>query len=147
MKRFFQPCAKLINTVTGTEEISTVPTQYSFSLEQEAFEESIEKQIALSRVPLISPDNLLKFLVNKDTNKDSLNVQLISISGNLSALKDKKTYNLSLTRIGRKRKLPMQEPIETVIIRAQQNFEIAGGLNSIQIEIEEDTVVNISQKT
>ena len=41
----------------------------------------------------------------------------------------------------------MQEPIETVIIRAQQNFEIAGGLNSIQIEIEEDTVVNISQKT
>ena len=146
MKRFFQPCAKLINTVTGTEEISTVPTQYSFSLEQEAFEESIEKQIALSRVPLISPDNLLKFLVNKDTNKDSLNVQLISISGNLSALKDKKTYNLSLTRIGRKRKLPMQEPIETVIIRAQQKFEIAGGLNSIQIEIEEDTVVNISQK-
>ena len=89
----------------------------------------------------------MKFLVNKDTNKDSLNVQLISISGNLSALKDKKTYNLSLTRIGRKRKLPMQEPIETVIIRAQQKFEIAGGLNSIQIEIEEDTVVNISQKT
>lgn len=40
----------------------------------------------------------------------------------------------------------MQEPIETVIIRAQQKFEIAGGLNSIQIEIEEDTVVNISQK-
>ena len=28
----------------------------------------------------------------------------------------------------------MQERIETIITRAQQNFEIAGGLNYIQIE-------------
>ena len=32
----------------------------------------------------------------------------------------------------------MREPIETIIIRAQQNFEVAGGLNPIQIEIEDD---------
>ena len=37
----------------------------------------------------------------------------------------------------------MQEPIETVIIRAQQNFEIVGGLNPIQIEIEDDQVLNM----
>ena len=37
----------------------------------------------------------------------------------------------------------MQEPTETVIIRAQQNFKIVGGLNPIQIEIEDDRVVNI----
>ena len=33
----------------------------------------------------------------------------------------------------------MQEPIETVIICAQQNFEIARALNPIQIEIEHDS--------
>ena len=37
----------------------------------------------------------------------------------------------------------MTEPIETVIIHAQQNFEIAGGLNPVQIENEDDRVLNI----
>ena len=95
---------------------------------------------------IISPENLLKFFVNKNTNKDSLSFQLTSISGNLPTLKDKKIHNLSLTKIERKSKVPMQEPIETIIIRAQQNFEIVGGLNPIQIEIEDDRVVNMLKK-
>ena len=37
----------------------------------------------------------------------------------------------------------MQEPIEAIIIRVQQNFEIVGGLNPVQIEIEDDRVVNM----
>ena len=37
----------------------------------------------------------------------------------------------------------MTKPIEMVIIRAQQSFEIAGGLNPVQIEIEDDRVLNI----
>ena len=40
----------------------------------------------------------------------------------------------------------MSQPIETIAIRAQQNFEIAGGLNPIQIEIEDDRVINILKK-
>ena len=40
----------------------------------------------------------------------------------------------------------MAEPIETVIIRAQQNFEIAGGLNPVQIENEDNRVLNIFKK-
>ena len=40
----------------------------------------------------------------------------------------------------------MQEPTETVIIRAQQNFKIVEGLNPIQIEIEDDRVVNILKR-
>ena len=83
----------------------------------------------------------MKFLVNKSTNKDSLSFQLTSISGKLPILQDKNIHNFSMTRFGRKRKLPIQEPIETVIIRAQQNFEIVRGLNPIQIEIEDDRVV------
>ena len=40
---------------------------------------------------MISPENLLKFLVKKNTNKDSLSFQqLTSVSGNLPILKDKK---------------------------------------------------------
>ena len=40
----------------------------------------------------------------------------------------------------------MPEPIETVIIHAQQSFEIAGGLNPVQIEIDDDRVLNILKK-
>ena len=40
----------------------------------------------------------------------------------------------------------MSEPIESVIIRAQQNFDVVGGLNPIQIEINYDTVINILKK-
>ena len=57
-------------------------------------------------------------------------------------LKIKKIRNLSLTRIGRKRKLPKQELIETIIIRAQQNFQIVGGLNPVQIKIEDVRIIN-----
>ena len=89
---------------------------------------------------------MLKFFVNKNTNKDSLSFQLRSISGKLPTLKNKKNHNLSLTRIRRKRKLPIQEPIETVIIRAQKHFETIGGLNPIQIEIEDDRAINMLKK-
>ena len=46
-------------------------------------------------------------------------------------------------RLGKKRKLDMSQPIETVIVRAQQNFDITGGLNPVQIEIEDDRIINI----
>ena len=37
----------------------------------------------------------------------------------------------------------MAEQIETVIVRAQQNFEIGVGLNPLQIQTEYDRVLNI----
>ena len=37
----------------------------------------------------------------------------------------------------------MSELIETIIIRAQQDFDVVGGLNPIQIEIKDDRVTNI----
>ena len=40
----------------------------------------------------------------------------------------------------------MSQPIESVIIRAQQNFDVAGGLNSVQIEIDDDRIINIFKK-
>ena len=40
----------------------------------------------------------------------------------------------------------LSEPVETVIIRAQQDFDVVGGLNPIQIQIVDDTVLNILRK-
>ena len=40
----------------------------------------------------------------------------------------------------------MSQPIESVIICAQQNFDVAGGLNLIQIEIKEDRIINILKR-
>ena len=40
----------------------------------------------------------------------------------------------------------MQEPIETIIIRAQQNCDIDGGLNPIEIEIKDDRITNLLKK-
>ena len=37
----------------------------------------------------------------------------------------------------------MTELIETVIIRAQQNFEVVGELNPIETAISDDRIINI----
>ena len=74
--------------------------------------------------------------------KNSLSFQVTSINRHVSVLKDKKIHNLSLTRIDGKRKRIMAEPVETVIIHAQQNFEVAVGFNLVRIKIEDDRVLN-----
>ena len=40
----------------------------------------------------------------------------------------------------------MSQPIETITMRAQQNFDLFGILNPIQIEIEDDKIINILKK-
>ena len=43
LKTLFEPSQDPINKKTGTEEISSVPTQYSFFLQQKAIEDAIKK--------------------------------------------------------------------------------------------------------
>ena len=106
------------------------------------FDRKTENEI----LKIVSPENSLKFLVDKDTIRNNLSFKLASISGTVATLKEKKIHDLSVTKLGRKRKLSMLEPIETVIIHAQQNFEVAGGLNPVQIEIEDDRILNMLKK-
>ena len=171
LKNFFQPSQNLLNIESGIEEASTVPTQYLFypnesyfsydksNLAKESYITAINKKVSLygytsyfnnkienEMLKIISPENLLKFLVNRDTIRNNLSFQLTSISGTVPTLKDKKIHNLSLTRLGRKTKLPMHEPIETVIIRAQQSFEVAGGMNPVQTELKDNGVLNLLKK-
>ena len=40
----------------------------------------------------------------------------------------------------------MSEPIETIIIRAQQDFDVDRGLNPIQIEIKDYKITNLLKK-
>ena len=95
---------------------------------------------------IIASEKFLKFYIEKNTTKNSLSFQLTNISGKLSDIKDKKIHSLSLTRIEEKGKRQMGEPIETVLIRGQQSFEIAGGLNPVQIEIDDDRTINILKR-
>ena len=95
---------------------------------------------------IVSPENYLKFHVERNAIKNNLTFQLTSVSGPLPKLKDKRIYNFSLTRIDEKRKREMAKPIETIIIHRQQKFEIENGLNAVEIEINDDKVVNILKK-
>ena len=85
----------------------------------------------------------MKLFVDKDKNRNSLSFQLTDISGKIPKLKDKKVHNFSLTTIEQKKKRQIAEPIETVIIRIRQSYEIARGLNLVQIEKEDNRVLNI----
>ena len=40
----------------------------------------------------------------------------------------------------------MQEPIETIVFRARQNFDVEGRLNPIQFELENDGILNALKK-
>ena len=178
LKNFFQPSQNLLNIEPGTEETSTVPTQYSFYPVQQQIQENIKNYntvpakyfinesyflydksnliketyiFALNKrilrygsicyfdkkteneiLKIISPENLLKFIVKKNTNKDSLSSQLISVSGNLPVLKNKNNGNV--TYLPRKEVIKDQSPTTKVCI-------VYDRLNPIQIEIEDDRVL------
>ena len=94
------------------------------------------KKAANKIIQTISFNSPLKFLVSKDTIKNTLDFQLTKFDGNLPKLNDKKISNFSLTENGSK-KAQMNEPVETVIIRGQQKFDFHDVLNPVQIEIKD----------
>ena len=81
--------------------------------------------------------------MKKKTLKTDLTFQLKHIDGSEVKTSDKKVHHFSITKLGKRKKRSMTEPIETVIIRAQQSFEVVGGLNPIEITISDDRIINI----
>ena len=84
-KKLFQPTPNLLNTNSGTEEKSTVPTQYSFYPGQQQIVENIE---SFSKVPQKYFINESCFLYDKsdlikETYITTLNKK-ISIYGSIS---------------------------------------------------------------
>ena len=54
---------------------------------------------------------------------------------------DQKIHNFSITPLGKRQKNMFSTPIDTIIIRAQQDF-VVGGLNPIQVEIKDSRIIN-----
>ena len=73
-------------------------------------------------------------------------MQVAHVNGSDVKTNNKKIHDFSITKLGKRRKNMQPEPVETVIVRAQQDFDVIGGLNPIQIQISDDTVLNLLQK-
>ena len=101
---------------------------------------------SVSNLELINATDSLKFLVEKKSLKDNLKLQVAYVIGSDVKINHKKIHDFSITKLGKRRKNMLPEPIETVIIRAQQDFDVAGGLSQIQIQISNDTVLNLLKK-
>ena len=101
---------------------------------------------SIFNLKLISFSNVLKFLVEKNSQISNLKFQLAQINGSNVKTTDNKIHHFSITKLGKKRKRQMSEPIETIIIRAQQDFDVDGGLNPIQVEIKDDNIINLLKK-
>ena len=114
------------------------------NLIKKTFVTSINKQLSLygsfsyfsgktaaSNLKLISSNDFLKFFVEKKSLKNSLKLQLAHVDGSEVKTSDKKIHHFSITKLGQRKRNIMSEPVETIIVRAQQNFDVAGGLNPI----------------
>ena len=101
---------------------------------------------SISNLKLINSNNLLKFFIEKNSLKSNLKFQLAQINGSEVKTSDNKIHHFSITKLGKKRKRNMQEPIEAIIFRAQKNFDIDGVLNPIEIEIKDDRITNLLKK-
>ena len=84
---------------------------------------------------MIDVSNHLKFFVEKKAIRKNLKLHLAYVNGSVVQTADQNLHNFSITRQGKRKRNMLTEPIETLIIRAQQDFDVIGGLNPIQVEI------------
>ena len=81
---------------------------------------------------MIDVSNNLKFFVEKKAIRKNLKLHLAYVNGSVVQTIDQKIHNFSITRLGKRQKNMFSTPIDTIIIRAQQDFDVVGGLNHIQ---------------
>ena len=86
-----------------------------------------------------APEKFLRFYVNKGTVKDVLKFQLKTVSGKLPKLKDKKLF---VDTNSHKKKKTDSRAIRNSNYMWSTKFGINGGLNPIEIEIDDENVLN-----
>ena len=101
---------------------------------------------SIKNIKLIDVTNPLKFLVEKKSLKDNLKFKIAYVNGSDVNTEDKKIHDFPITKLGKRRKNMLSEPVETLIVRAQQNFDVVGGFNPIQVQITDDTALNLLKK-
>ena len=94
---------------------------------------------------IVSSSNRLEFNVKKTAVKSYLNIQLAKVNGTKITLIDKKIHRFSITKTGKKRKRQYMDPLETLIIREQQRFELLIQLNPVQVTINDHRILNIKK--
>ena len=95
---------------------------------------------------MLTSSNFLKFFVEKDSLKSNSKLQLAHVNGSDVTTNAKKIHHWSIAKLG-KRKKNMPELIETIIMRAQQNFDTDSGLNPIEIEIKDNILKKYKNAT
>ena len=95
---------------------------------------------------MLDTSNHLKFLIDERTVRQDLKLHLAYVNGTEVKMTDQKIYNFSIVQLGKRQRNMLTTPIDTVIIRAQQDFDVARGLNPIQVEITDDRIINILTK-
>ena len=101
---------------------------------------------SIFNLKLISFSDVLKFLVEENSQISNLKFKLAQINGSNMKTTDNKIHQVLIMKLGKKRKRQMSETIETIIIRAQQDFDDDGRLNPIQVEIKDDNTINLLKK-
>ena len=74
--------------------------------------------------------------------RKDLKLHLAYVNGNVVKTKGKKIHDFSITQLGKRQKNMLPTPIDTIIIRAQQDFDVVGGLNPVQVEITDSRIIN-----
>ena len=78
--------------------------------------------------------------------KGYLNFQLAKVNGTKITLIDQKIHCFSITKTGKKkRKRQYMDPLETLIIREQQRFELLIQVNPVQVTINDNRILNIKK--
>ena len=97
---------------------------------------------------MIETSDFLKFFIEKKKAlKDNLQLHLAYVNGSNVETTDKKIHNFSITKLGKRRRIMTPEPVDRIIIAAQQDFDIDidVGLNPVQIQIRDDTIKKIQK--
>ena len=102
-----------------------------------------QEKTNISNLELINSSNFSKFFIEKNSLKSNLKFELAQINGSKVETSDKKIRHFSIAKLRKKIKVNMIEPIETIIVRGQQSFDVDGGLNPIEIEIKDDRIINL----
>ena len=81
---------------------------------------------AAKKIRLLDTSNHLKFLIDKRTVQQDLKLHLAYVNSTEVKTTDQKIYNFSIVWLGKRQRNLLITPIDTVIIRAQQDFDVAG---------------------
>ena len=72
----------------------------------------------------------------------TLKLHLPYVNGSVVQTTDQKIHNFSITLLGKRQKNMFSTPIDTIIIRPQQDFDNVGGLKPIQAQIKDSKIIN-----